>query len=148
MPGDSPSTAAMHITLPCILFTVWSTQQMYGHHHIPRLKSGFGDHFHVAQSCASCFAAALPGVDQGLLANVHNYVTVNPEKLGPLAERCKRFVQMAVDRSIVDLLNPQVEKAVNIACIATQELILKVIHSTTHCKEVSAQCRAPLHCTT
>jgi hypothetical protein len=71
-------------------------------------------------------AATLPGVDQGLLANIHKYVTINPEKLGPLAERCKRIVQVGVDRAIVDLLNPQVEKAVNIACIATQELVLKV----------------------
>lgn len=69
---------------------------------------------------------ALPGVEQGLLANLHNYVQINAGQLGRIAERCKRIVPIAVDRAIVELINPIVEKSVTTACMTTQELVSKV----------------------
>ena len=71
-------------------------------------------------------------MEQGLLANLHNYVQINAGQLGRIAERCKRIVPIAVDRAIVELINPIVEKSVTTACMTTQELVSKVgpLHDT------------------
>lgn len=78
------------------------------------------------QKCVVDARAALPGVEQGLLANLHNYVQINAAQLGRMAERCKRIVPVAVDRAIVELINNTVDKSVTTACMTTQELVLKV----------------------
>ncbi len=72
--------------------------------------------------------AGAPGaVDQGLFANLHAYVQINPA-LAPIAERLqlKRLVPMAVDQAIVEIITPVVERSVTIACMTAQELIVKV----------------------
>lgn len=65
--------------------------------------------------------------DQGLIGNYHNHVLINPS-LQPIAERLglKRMVPVAVDRAVADIITPVVERSVTIACMTTQELILKV----------------------
>ena len=71
--------------------------------------------------------AGAPGaVDQGLFANLHAYVQINPA-LAPIAERLqlKRLVPMAVDQAIVEIITPVVERSVTIACMTAQELIVK-----------------------
>ena len=73
--------------------------------------------------------AGAPGaVDQGLFANLHAYVQINPA-LAPIAERLqlKRLVPMAVDQAIVEIITPVVERSVTIACMTAQELIVKVL---------------------
>ena len=75
--------------------------------------------------------AGAPGaVDQGLFANLHAYVQINPA-LAPIAERLqlKRLVPMAVDQAIVEIITPVVERSVTIACMTAQELIVKVCPS-------------------
>ena len=66
--------------------------------------------------------------DQGLIGNYHNHVSINPS-LQYLAERLnlKRMVPVAVDRAVADIITPVVERSVTIACMTTQELILKVV---------------------
>ncbi|KAK9824056.1 hypothetical protein WJX72_007392 [[Myrmecia] bisecta] len=66
------------------------------------------------------------GLDQNLLANMHNAVQINPT-LGLMAERLqlKRVVPAAVDRAIVEIITPVVERSVTISCMTTQELIVK-----------------------
>ena len=66
-------------------------------------------------------------MDQGLFANLHAYVQINPA-LAPIAERLqlKRLVPMAVDQAIVEIITPVVERSVTIACMTAQELIVKV----------------------
>lgn len=68
-------------------------------------------------------------MDQGLFANLHAYVQINPA-LAPIAERLqlKRLVPMAVDQAIVEIITPVVERSVTIACMTAQELIVKVLH--------------------
>ena len=75
----------------------------------------------------SVFAGAPGAVDQGLFANLHAYVQINPA-LAPIAERLqlKRLVPMAVDQAIVEIITPVVERSVTIACMTAQELIVKV----------------------
>ena len=65
--------------------------------------------------------------DQGLIGNYHNHVSINPS-LQYLAERLnlKRMVPVAVDRAVADIITPVVERSVTIACMTTQELIMKV----------------------
>jgi Domain of unknown function (DUF3819) len=74
--------------------------------------------------CAPPAAAAL--MDQGVFANVFNNAVVNPN-LGPLIDRLqlRRIVPVAVDRAIHEIIMPVVERSVTIACMTTQELILK-----------------------
>jgi len=65
--------------------------------------------------------------DQGLIGNYHQHVSINPN-LQYLAERLnlKQMVPVAVDRAVSDIITPVVERSVTIACMTTQELILKV----------------------
>ena len=87
-------------------------------------------------------AQAQPPQDQGLIGNYHNHVQINPS-LQPIAERLglKRMVPVAVDRAVADIITPVVERSVTIACMTTQELILKVCeHSfTCHCPRLPLQ---------
>ena len=73
------------------------------------------------------YAGAPGAVDQGLFANLHAYVQINPA-LAPIAERLqlKRLVPMAVDQAIVEIITPVVERSATIACMTAQELIVKV----------------------
>ena len=80
--------------------------------------------------------AGAPGaVDQGLFANLHAYVQINPA-LAPIAERLqlKRLVPMAVDQAIVEIITPVVERSATIACMTAQELIVKVSQANLHDK--------------
>ena len=78
-------------------------------------------------ACPFLPAGAPGAVDQGLFANLHAYVQINPA-LAPIAERLqlKRLVPMAVDQAIVEIITPVVERSVTIACMTAQELIVKV----------------------
>lgn len=79
-------------------------------------------------SCAGAALALQPG-DASLLANLHAYVQINASVLPAAAtERLglKRVVPIAVDRAIVEIINPVVERSVTIACMTTHELIIKV----------------------
>ncbi len=78
-------------------------------------------------SAASTAAgAAPPGIDANLIANLHQYLVVSPQ-LAVLADRLglKRLLPMAVDRAIVEIITPVVERSVTIACMTAQELVLK-----------------------
>lgn len=68
-------------------------------------------------------AGSGPG-DQQMHLNA--YVVINPN-LQVVAERLqlKRVVPVAVDRAICEIITPVVERSVTIACMTTQELILK-----------------------
>jgi CCR4-NOT transcription complex subunit 1 len=77
--------------------------------------------------------AASPGVlasmataDPGLFAKLHTFVVINPSLAG-LAERLglKRLVPLAVDRAIVEIMPPVVERSVTIACMTAYELVTK-----------------------
>lgn len=76
-------------------------------------------------------AVAVPGMqaqsqggDQQM--HLHAYVVISPN-LQVMAERLqlKRIVPVAVDRAICEIITPVVERSVTIACMTTQELILK-----------------------
>lgn len=67
------------------------------------------------------------GVDQqGLLGNLGAFVTISPQ-LAQLSDRLalKRHVPAAVDRAILEILTPVVERSVTIACYTTVELLMK-----------------------
>ncbi len=71
------------------------------------------------------------------------------EKLGPLAERCKCFVQMAVDGSSMDLLQTHVKKAVNLAASSPRSSISgahRMRHWSGHRLSFPLQCLC--HCQT
>ena len=82
---------------------------------------------HSITQCSTLCVGAPAAVDQGLFANLHAYVQINPQ-LAPIAERLqlKRLVPMAVDQAIVEIITPVVERSVTIACMTAQELIVKV----------------------
>ncbi|KAL4458253.1 hypothetical protein ABPG75_013118 [Micractinium tetrahymenae] len=67
-----------------------------------------------------------PMIDPNIIANLHNYIIINPQ-LAIVGERLqlKRLVPMAVDRAIVEIISPVVDRSVTIACMTTQELVLK-----------------------
>jgi CCR4-NOT transcription complex subunit 1 len=60
-------------------------------------------------------------LDPSLIANLHNYIAINPQ-LAIVGERLqlKRLVPMAVDRAIVEIISPVVDRSVTIACMTTQ----------------------------
>ena len=72
--------------------------------------------------------AAMPGTSLGgeQQMPLHNYVVINPS-LAVVADRLqlKRVVPVAVDRAISEIITPVVERSVTIACMTTQELIMK-----------------------
>jgi len=75
----------------------------------------------------SAITAAMPsaaGGDQQMHLNA--YVVIN-SNLQMVAERLqlRRVVPVAVDRAICEIITPVVERSVTIACMTTQELILK-----------------------
>lgn len=60
-------------------------------------------------------------IDPNIIANLHNYIAINPQ-LAIVGERLqlKRLVPMAVDRAIVEIISPVVDRSVTIACMTTQ----------------------------
>ena len=62
-----------------------------------------------------------------MLAQLHNFVRI-PEQLGRTFDlsQLQRLVPSGVDRAISDILQPVVERSVTIACMTSQELIVKV----------------------
>lgn len=81
----------------------------------------------AAAAAAAAGAGALAdAAGAGLIAQLHNYVVINPS-LGAMADRLllKRHVPAAVDRAIYEILNPVVERSVTIACYTTVELLMK-----------------------
>lgn len=100
---------------------------------IPLVICGSTPYFAQRLTCtamldsSTLYAGAPAAVDQGLFANLHAYVQINPQ-LAPIAERLqlKRLVPMAVDQAIVEIITPVVERSVTIACMTAQELIVKV----------------------
>ena len=61
-----------------------------------------------------------------MTATLHQLVTINPT-LASIADRIqlKRFVSMAIDRAIYEIITPVVERSVMIACTTTKELVTK-----------------------
>lgn len=84
---------------------------------------------HDGPGCAGHAAQQSTPQDQGLIGNYHNHVSINPS-LQYLGEHLnlKRMVPVAVDRAVADIITPVVERSVTIACMTTQELILKVVY--------------------
>lgn len=77
---------------------------------------GAGDASSASPSVQSAVQSApVSALDQGLLAQLHNYVVINPS-LTPLAERLqlKRHVPTCVDRAIFEILSPVVERYVSV----------------------------------
>lgn len=70
--------------------------------------------------------AAGPVVDPNLLASLPNFVVINPQ-LSIVGERLglKRMVQLAVERAVVEVIGPILEKSISIPCTAAAELVLK-----------------------
>ena len=64
--------------------------------------------------------------DPGLYAKLSAFVAINPSLAG-LAERLglKRLVPVALDRAIVEIMPPVVERSVTIACMTAYELVTK-----------------------
>jgi hypothetical protein len=60
-------------------------------------------------------------IDPNTIANLHNYITISPQ-LAIVGERLqlKRLVPMAVDRAIVEIISPVVDRSVTIACMTAQ----------------------------
>ena len=60
-------------------------------------------------------------IDPNIIANLHAYITINPQ-LAIVGERLqlKRLVPMAVDRAIVEIIAPVVDRSVTIACMTAQ----------------------------
>lgn len=60
-------------------------------------------------------------IDPNIIANLHNYIAISPQ-LALVGERLqlKRLVPMAVDRAIVEIISPVVDRSVTIACMTTQ----------------------------
>jgi len=69
------------------------------------------------------------GADQGLYGGLHAGVHISVAQLGgaALVDRLglRRLVPIAVDRAVVDIIEPVVNRSVTIACTATAELIVK-----------------------
>ncbi|KAI0320504.1 Not1-domain-containing protein [Amylostereum chailletii] len=63
---------------------------------------------------------------EAILTELAQHVTINPQ-LAPLSSNAtfKRTVQMAVDRSVREIIIPVVERSVTIAGISTRELVAK-----------------------
>lgn len=68
----------------------------------------------------------MAAADPGLFAKLHTFVVINPSLAG-LAERLglKRLVPVAVDRAIVEIMPPVVERSVTIACMTAYEMVTK-----------------------
>lgn len=71
-------------------------------------------------------AAAGPVVDPSLLASLPNFIVVNPQ-LNIIGERLglKRLVQLAIERAVVEIISPVVDRSVTIACMTAHELVAK-----------------------
>lgn len=71
--------------------------------------------------------SGLPAYDPNMLPSLTTQCVINPS-LGPLADRLalKRNVPMAMERAIVEIITPVVERSVTIACYTTFELVQKV----------------------
>ena len=63
--------------------------------------------------------------DKEIISNLHNLVVINPS-LQHLSERLKRIVPTAVDRAVAEIIGPVVDRSVQIACVSTESLILRV----------------------
>ncbi|KAG1667787.1 hypothetical protein FOA52_010824 [Chlamydomonas sp. UWO 241] len=83
-----------------------------------------------AAALAALAAAPPPrssmGVDQGALSPVHTLIVISPQ-LAQVSDRLqlRRVVLSAMDRAILEILTPVVERSVTIACYTTVELLLK-----------------------
>lgn len=71
-------------------------------------------------------AAATPVIDPNIIANLHQFIVINPQ-LAAVQERLgiRRVLPMAIDRAIVEIISPVVERSVTIACMTAQELVTK-----------------------
>jgi len=66
------------------------------------------------------------GPEQTMIPNLSAYVNVNITlPLFQQHQHLQRFVPVAIDRAIREIISPVVERSVTIACITTRELILK-----------------------
>jgi CCR4-NOT transcription complex subunit 1 len=70
--------------------------------------------------------AATPVIDPNIIANLHTFIVINPQ-LQIVGERLglRRILPMAIDRAVVEIISPVVERSVTIACMTAQELVAK-----------------------
>ena len=75
---------------------------------------------------ASAAAASGPVVDPTLLASLPNFIVINPQ-LNIIGERLglKRLVQLAIERAVVEIISPVVDRSVTISCMTAHELVVK-----------------------
>jgi CCR4-NOT transcription complex subunit 1 len=60
------------------------------------------------------------------LANLARHVRINPQiTLFQIQPTLKKYVPIAVERAVQDIMHPVVERSVTIACVTTRELVLK-----------------------
>ena len=71
-------------------------------------------------------AASGPVVDPSLLASLPSFIVINPQ-LSIIGERLglKRLVQLAIERAVVEIISPVVDRSVTIACMTAHELVAK-----------------------
>ena len=71
-------------------------------------------------------AAAGPVVDPNLLASLPNFIVISPQ-LSIIGERLglKRVVQHAIERAVLEIISPVVDRSVTIACMTAHELVIK-----------------------
>jgi CCR4-NOT transcription complex subunit 1 len=69
--------------------------------------------------------SALP-LEQTVIPNLAAHVVINPSiPLFANNSNLRRIVPLAVDRAIREIIQPVIERCVNISCITTQQIILK-----------------------
>ena len=66
--------------------------------------------------------------DAAAAISIQQHISISAN-LGMLADRLPlpKLVSLAMERTIAEIITPVVERSVTIACMTTQELILKVI---------------------
>lgn len=71
-------------------------------------------------------AAAGPVVDPSVMASLPQYVVINPQ-LAIVGERLglKGVVSMSIERAVVEIISPVVDRSVTIACMTAHELVVK-----------------------
>lgn len=75
---------------------------------------------------AAAAAASGPAIDPAIIASLPNFVVVN-QQLAIISERLglKSLVGMAVERAVVEIISPVVDRSVTIACMTAHELVAK-----------------------
>mmetsp|Transcript_10455 Transcript_10455/g.28626 ORF Transcript_10455/g.28626 Transcript_10455/m.28626 type:complete len:1846 (+) Transcript_10455:184-5721(+) len=67
-----------------------------------------------------------PALDPAVIASLPNLITISPQ-LSMIAERLqlKGFLNMSIERALVEIIAPVVDRSVTIACMTCQQLVCK-----------------------